>query len=117
MKPGGVIIAFMECRDIAEPAEFSDWFRYKDLLEFEQAVRNHFTIPGFIAFKLADIAQKNTVIIVTKPENAAFIRKTGMIPAASAEEALAIANAKLGRDDYTITCMTHGANTSPLLKK
>ncbi len=116
VKPGGVIIAFMECRDIAEPAEFSDWFRYRDLLEFEKAVRAHFTIPGFIAFKLADIAQKNTVIIVTKPENADFIRKTGMIPAFSAAEALAIAREKLGREDYTITCMTHGANTAPLLK-
>jgi nickel-dependent lactate racemase len=116
VKPGGVIIAFMECRDIAEPAEFSDWFRYKDLLEFEKAVRAHFTIPGFIAFKLADIAQKNTLIVVTKPENAEFIRNTGMIPAFSAEEALTIAKAKLRRENYTITCMTHGANTAPLLK-
>jgi nickel-dependent lactate racemase len=116
VKPGGVIIVVMECRDIAEPAEFSDWFRYKDLLEFEQAVRDHFTIPGFIAFKLADIAQKNTLIVVTKPENADFIRNTGMIPAFSAEEALVIAKEKLGDIDYTITCMTHAANTAPLLK-
>jgi lactate racemase len=40
-----------------------------------------------------------------------------MIPATSAEEALQIARMKLGRDDYTITVMTHGANTVPLLER
>ncbi|MDU2066216.1 MAG: nickel-dependent lactate racemase [Sporomusaceae bacterium] len=114
-KPGGVIICFLECRDIYEPEEFSGWFRFDDTLTFEKAVRDHFTIPGFIAFKLADIAKKNTVILVTKPENEAFIKKTGMIFAATGDEALRLAKEKLGRDDYTITCMTHGANTAPML--
>lgn len=116
VKPGGVMLLFMECRDIAEPAEFSDWFRFKDSLEFEKAVRANFTIPGFIAFKLSEIAKTNTVIVVTKPENADFIRKTGYIPATSADEALALAKKALGKEEFTITCMTHAANTAPLLK-
>ncbi|EGO64769.1 nickel-dependent lactate racemase [Acetonema longum] len=115
-KPNGVIICFMECRDIAEPPEFSDWFKHPTLLDFEKAVRKNFTIPGFVAFKCAVIARENPLIVVTKPENVDFIKKTGMIPATSAEEALAIAKEKLGREDYTITVMGHAANTVPLYK-
>lgn len=117
VKPGGVILCFMECREISEPKEFSGWFRFDDLVEFEKAVRDHFTIPGYIAFKLADLAKHFTVILVTKPENADFVKKTGMIPATSAEEAWDIAKKKIGKDKFTITCMSHAANTSPLMKK
>ncbi|MDR3565383.1 MAG: nickel-dependent lactate racemase [Negativicutes bacterium] len=116
VKPGGVIICFLECRDIYEPPEFSGWFKHKDMLELELAVRNHFTVPGFVACKISLIARENTLIFVTKPENADFIRSIGMIPVTTAEEAYAIAKEKLGRDDYTITVMPHAANTVPLLQ-
>ncbi len=115
-KKGGVAICFLECRDIMEPAEFSNWFNYPDALAFENAVRAAFTVPGFVAFKCLSIAQDISMIIVTKPENAEFVRKTGMIPATSAEEAMQIARTKIGRDDFTITVMAHAANTVPLLK-
>lgn len=115
-KSGGVAICFLECRDIMEPAEFSNWFKYPDALTFENALRAAFTVPGFIAFKCLSIARDISMIVVTKPENADFIRKTGMIPASSAEEAMEIARKKLGRKDFTITVMSHAANTVPLLK-
>ena len=115
-KPGGVAICFLECRDILEPAEFSNWFKYPDALAFENALRGAFTVPGFVAFKCLSIAKDISMIIVTKPENAEFVRKTGMIPAVSAAEALQIAREKIGRDDFTITVMAHAANTVPLLK-
>lgn len=116
VKPGGAIICFLECRDIYEPPEFSDWFKYETMLDFEMAIRNNFTIPGFIAYKCADIARKGPLIIVTGPENMDFIRSTGMIPAANAAEALVIANKAIGKKDYTITVMPYAANTVPLLK-
>ena len=116
-KSGGVAICFLECRDIMEPAEFSNWFKYPDALAFETALRAAFTVPGFIAFKCISIAQDISMIVVTKPENAEFIRKTGMIPASSAEEAMQIARKKIGRNDFTITVMSHAANTVPLLKE
>jgi nickel-dependent lactate racemase len=115
-KPGGIVICFLECRDIQEPREFSDWFNHRDLPGFEMALRKHFTVPGFLAFKCAAMARQVSIIIVTRPENTDFIRKTGMIPATSAAEALGIAHEKLGRDNYTITVMTHGAGTVPVLR-
>ncbi|HML32468.1 nickel-dependent lactate racemase [Sporomusa sphaeroides] len=115
-KPGGVVICFMELPDIMEPAEFSNWFNYPTMLEHEMALRANFTIPGFLAYRLLDIARQISLIIVTKQENAGFIRKAGMIPAATAAEALAIAQEKLGREDYTITVMTAAANTVPVVR-
>jgi nickel-dependent lactate racemase len=116
VKPGGVIICMLECRDIYEPKEFSGWFQYSnDLMEFEMAIRRHFTIPGFIAYKIADIAKRNTLIVVTKPKNADFMRKAGIIPASNLEEAYTIAKERLGREDYTITLMPFAANTVPLI--
>lgn len=117
VKPDGVIICIMECRDIYEPQEFSGWFKHKDMLEFEMAIRNHFTIPGFIAYKCADIALKYPLIVVTKEANLDFVNSTGMIAVTSLDEAYRIAEEKLGKKDFTITVMPHAANTVPLLKK
>jgi nickel-dependent lactate racemase len=116
-KPDGAIIVVMECRDIKEPPDFSGWFEYESLYDRELALRKGFTVPGFIALKLGLIAKQMPMIIVSLPENAAFIEKCGMIPATTIEEALAIAGKKLGRPDYSITVMPHAANTVPLLKK
>ncbi|MDF2873780.1 MAG: larA 4, partial [Sporomusa sp.] len=55
-------------------------------------------------------------IIVTLPENKDFIEKAGLIAATTIEEAMEIAEQKLGRKDYTITVMPHAANTVPLLQ-
>jgi nickel-dependent lactate racemase len=114
VKPGGVIVCLLECRDIYEPKEFSNWFQYsRDLLEFEMAIRRNFTIPGFIAYKIVDIAIRNKLILVTKPENTEFMKRAGIIPATGLVEAYEIARSKLGRDDYTITVMPFAANTVP----
>ncbi len=116
VKDDGVIIALLECRDIMEPPDFSSWFGYESLYDRELALRKAFTVPGFIALKIGLMAKKLPHIIVTLPENKEFIEKTGMIAATSLEEAIAIAEQKLGRKDYTITVMPHGANTVPLLQ-
>ncbi|EAX48837.1 conserved hypothetical protein [Thermosinus carboxydivorans Nor1] len=115
-KDGGVVILVLACPDIAEPPDFSGWFDYQSLYDRELALRQAFTVPGFVALKCGEYVRRTPNIVVTLPENRDFIAKTGMIPAASLEEALAIAEAKLGRKDYTITVMPHGANTVPLIK-
>lgn len=115
-KDGGVIILTLECRDIKEPPDFSGWFDYESLQDRELALRKAFTVPGFIALKCGLIAKQVSLIIVTLPENKDFIAKAGMIPATTIEEAMAIAEQKLGRKDYSITVMSHAANTVPVLK-
>ena len=114
-KDNGAIILLMECSDIMEPPDFSGWFDYESLYERELALREGFTVPGFIALKIGIDARRIPHIMVTLPQNKEFVEKTGLIPAASIEEAMAIAEAKLGRKDYTVTIMSHGANTVPLM--
>lgn len=115
VKPGGVAVCFLECRDIMEPPDFSAWFKYADKYDREIALRAGFTVPGFIALKFAYIARNISLIIVTKPENAEFVRNAGFIPAADADGAMRIAREKLGRDDFTVTVMTEAATTVPLM--
>ncbi|WP_371371842.1 nickel-dependent lactate racemase [Sporomusa aerivorans] len=116
VKEGGVIILLLECRDIKEPPDFSGWFDIESLYERELALRKGFTVPGFIALKCGTIAKQVSLIVVTLPQNKEFISKAGMIPAASLEEAIAIAEQKLGTKDYTVTVMPHAANTVPVFK-
>jgi len=57
-----------------------------------------------------------TYIMVTRAENAALVRKTGMIPTTTIEEALQIARERCGVDNPTYTVMPQGANTLPILR-
>lgn len=115
-KEGGVIIALLECRNIGEPPDFSGWFNYKSLYEREMALREGFTVPGFIALKTGISASRMTHIIVTLPENREFIENAGFIFAGSLAEAIVLAEAKLGCQDYRVTVMPHAANTMPVIE-
>ena len=54
------------------------------------------------------------VYVVTRPDNFDIIRQSGLIPAASLEEAWEKAQADLPKD-YTVTVMSHAAATFPVL--
>ncbi len=114
MKKGGVAIILSECEDIMEPLEFTKWFDYDNTLEMEKALRDNFTIPGWVAFKEVECSDHGTFIILTKAENAEFARKAKLIPAFSMEEAMAIAYEKCGVEKPKITVMPQGANTFPI---
>ncbi len=121
VKPGGILIAVMDCPDIKEPAIFTDCFARNDMDQFEKDIRANFTIPAFVAFKARTIVNNcSAAYMVTRPENFEFVRKTGHIPCATLEEAWALAQEKLaeqGKKDYTITLMGHASATLPILDK
>lgn len=114
-KEDGVIILLLECPEITEPPDFSAWYNYESLMDREIALRKGFTVPGFCALKNGLLAKRVPHIVLTMPENKEFITKAGMFAVTSMEEALALAEEKLGRKDYKITVMIHGANTVPML--
>ena len=100
-----------------EPPDFSDWFKYNsDLLKWEDELRVGFTIPGFVGYTLALMTREMTVILVSAPENEDFIRRGGFEFAPDIETAYQMGKEKLG-ENFTVTLMTHGANTLPKLKK
>lgn len=114
VKPTGVVILLLECRDIMEPPDFSGWFKYESLYDRELALREGFTVPGFIALKIGYMAKEVPHIVVSLPQNKEFIEKAGMLTAASLAEAIAMAEEIIGQKNYTITVMAHGANTVPI---
>lgn len=115
MKKGGVSIILAECEDIMEPLEFTKWFDYDSTLEMEKALRENFTIPGWVAFKEVECSDHGTFIILTKPENAEFAKKAKLVPVFSMEEAMSIAYEKCGVERPKITVMPQGANTFPIV--
>ena len=113
LKEGGVMIAVLECEDIAEPPVYFNCFHYDDLKEMEQDVRDGFTIPFYVAFYTCCLAERFTVILVTKPENFEKARKTRAVPVATLEEAMAMAEKIVGKD-YTVNIIPHGMATIPV---
>jgi hypothetical protein len=63
-----------------------------------------------------EFCRTGPIILLTRPENAEFARQAGLIPAATIEEALALARELCGRPDPTVTVMPNGANTLPILR-
>ena len=118
MKKDGIAIIMLECPDIMEPPAFIESFKYDDLLDFEKAVRANFTIPFFIAYKVASLAKHNKVYLVTKKENFDVVRKTGQIPVETLAEAWQLVQEDFKQrgilDTYTINLMPHAANTVPM---
>ena len=118
VKPGGIMIQVLDCPDIKEPAVFTDWLLRSDVLPFEKAVRENFSIPAFVAFKSRMLINSLTVYLVTRPENFAFVQDSGQIPMASLTEAWAAAAKELARrriPDYKVTIMSHASATLPLI--
>jgi len=105
----------MECRDIEDPPDFSHWFSYQSLWEREQALRENFTVPGFVALKLGFLAQEFSVIILSLPRNRDFFEQAGMLVATDMEEALEMGRKILGKRIPLTTVLLNGANTLPIL--
>ena len=117
VRPGGVIIALLECRDMQEPPDFWQWFKHDSLEAMEEALRREFTVPGFVALKLGYIARNQHVIIVTRPEHAPWFAKAGMKVASTLEEALTQGAALVGKEDWSLSVFPHAAATLPILSK
>ena len=108
LKPGGIVISLLEAREINDPPEYMQSFHFNDVIEMEKAVRNKFTIPFFIAYRLFLLCQNSTVYIVTRKENFDTVKKTGQIPVETLEEAWSLAQKQLaerGLKDYTVNIM------------
>ena len=117
VRPGGVCIVAAECSDMREPWEFFGWFERPTVEEMDFGLRSNYTIAGWVAMTVREFCRTGPIILLTRPENAAFARQAGLIPAATIEEALGKARELCGRPDPTITIMPNGANTLPILKR
>ena len=90
LKDGGVLILLAECRDGFGNGTFFNWFRHKNLEEFETALRAQYEINGQTAYSLLQKALRFRIILVSQfPVQQ--VEEMGMIPARTLDEAMELA--------------------------
>lgn len=115
VKDDGVVILTLACPDIGEPPDFSSWFEH-DVEWRESHLRSNFTVPGFVALKCGCDLRRIPHILVTLPENRAFVEKAGFIYAADLGQAWQLAEQMIHNPGYEVIVMPDAANTVPILQ-
>lgn len=112
-KEGSVLILLSECIEGLGADEFADWFKYKTLEEMEKALKENFTVPGFIAYKVAFTSIHRKLILISSLEDS-IVKSFNMIPCHDLDEAVKMAYDLCECDNPKITLMPYGGNTLPI---
>ncbi len=97
VKEGGTIIFLAACRDGFGHDTFFDWFRYQDLDEFENALRDNYQINGQTAHAVLSKARRFRVILISEL-SAAETERMGMEKAVDLQSALDLVLPELGEN-------------------
>ncbi|MBJ6750762.1 nickel-dependent lactate racemase family protein [Geomonas anaerohicana] len=114
LRPGGIMILLAECRDGYGNATFFNWFSYPTCAELESALRKRYEINGQTAWSVKEKAERFKIVLVSKLP-AQEVRTMGMIPAATLDEAMALAVPMLP-DDYKAYLIPEGGTVLPLMQ-
>jgi nickel-dependent lactate racemase len=112
LKDGGVMVLLAHCRDGYGHPTFFNWFRFKELPQFEAELRRHYEINGQTAYSALQKALRFRVILVSDipPEE---VETMGMTPARELDEALSMAEAMLP-PDYKAYVIPEGGTVLPV---
>ncbi|WP_298270257.1 nickel-dependent lactate racemase [Geobacter sp.] len=112
LKEDGVMVLLAQCRDGYGNATFFDWFRFRELDEFEARLRSHYEINGQTAYSLLQKAQRFRIILVSElpPEE---VRTMGLVPAKTLDEAMTKAAEHLPAD-YAAYVIPEGGTVLPV---
>ena len=89
--PGGVIILVAECREGIGSQKYWEWVqRYSTLPQLEQAIRQNFELGGHKAWAMARLTAHHPVVLLSSLP-AETVARLGFVPAATPNEALAVA--------------------------
>ncbi len=113
VKEGGVILAFAECREGIGSDTFLGWFDYRDEGQFLENLKREYKVNGTTALALKMKTRSVTIILVSSlPEE--LVIKLGMIPAATADDAWRVAQARLPQH-FKSYIIPNGSLTLPQL--
>ena len=116
VQEGGCVILLAECREGSGSAVFDETVNtYDSIQAIEDSVRKDFQIGRHKAYAVTRLMKKAEFMVLSKMEDE-VARKAFFTPVHSVEEALALAEEKLGKD-ANIILMPHGSYTVPILKK
>lgn len=65
VKPGGEVVFLAECREGGGPAEFFDWIAPQQEGRLDSALREGFTIAGYIFYAICEMAGKAHISMLT----------------------------------------------------
>jgi nickel-dependent lactate racemase len=109
---GGVMILLAECRDGFGNSTFFSWFRHKQLDTFEAALRERYEINGQTAYSILQKARRFKIILVSEFPGQQT-EQMGMLPAASLDAALQMADSLLP-PDWTALVIPEGGSVLPV---
>jgi nickel-dependent lactate racemase len=115
VRPGGVIVAALECKEGHGHQVFFNWAKkYRTLEELENQVKTNFEMGGHKAYYMAKTQEKAKIILLSKM-NPKEVKDLFMLePAKSIEDAMDLAYTWAGRDSK-VTFMPYGPITLPAL--
>ena len=113
VRPGGVIISALECREGHGHQVFHDWAKkYRTYEELEDQVKTNFVMGGHKAYYIAKVQQKAKIILVSEI-NPKEVKDLYMLePTKTVEDAMDLAYTWVGRD-AKVTFMPNGTITLP----
>jgi nickel-dependent lactate racemase len=112
LRDGGVMILLAECRDGFGNSTFFNWFRHKQLDQFEAALREKYEINGQTAYSILQKAQRFRIILVSEfPYRQ--VEEMGMLPVSTLDDALRLAE-QLLPPDWTTLVMPEGGSVLPV---
>jgi nickel-dependent lactate racemase len=109
---GGAMILLAECRDGFGNATFFSWFRYKQLDQFETALREKYEINGQTAYSVLQKARRFRIILVSSFPSQQ-VEAMGMLPAKSLDEAILTAE-RLLPAEWQALIMPEGGSVLPI---
>lgn len=116
VKEGGCVILLAECREGSGSALFDQTVKAFDSIQaIEDSVRADFQIGRHKAYAVTRLMKKADFLLLSKMEDA-VAKEAFFTPVHSVEEALILAEEKVGKD-AKIILMPHGSYTVPILKK
>lgn len=116
VRPGGVIVAALECREGHGHRVFYKWAKiYRTFEQLETQVKTNFEMGGHKAYYIAKIQQKAKIILVSDKMNQREVKEVFQIEQVkSIEEAMDLAYGYVGRG-AKVTFLPNGTITLPTL--
>ncbi len=113
VKPGGVIVLYAECREGMGNEDFAHILtEFSDNSTRYSFLEKHCTIGGLMGFGIALWAERYKIVLYSSMEPE-LVKKTGMIPASSPENAIE-KGSELAGESPDIVLMPHGSVTFPI---
>ena len=112
-KKGGTMIVVSACSEGLGDKDLEHILcDFDNMKDREKAVRDNFSIGGFVGFQAAEAAENFNFILVTEMDETPFASSKIHV-VRDIEEALALTRSLTGSDELDAWIMPHGANTMP----